>query len=500
MKLRPITVMVALLAVVAMAAVAVAWGRSDSTRLDQPAVLPLALGAVSSASGYSTTVLPDLARLDRVTYVRGPGLADLAGSERAWSLPPAAPDRDAVIRLARSFGIDGQIAEADGQLTVAGSDGRTLQVTRPGGVHWYVNGPPEAAITSTSCAQTNGIVPDTTVPGATTSSGAARGAGSAPVSTTTMTVEPGTASPDRPTAPPECVTTPAPVDVPDGPTAEADARRLLADAGLDLSHVQVSSVVSSYGTMVQVRTELDGVAVDGLETTVSFGGHGVVVSAAGWLGRPVRADAYPLIGVDAAIARLNRGDGELGIRPMAEATGTPGTTGTTPVPPATGVPAEPPTTMSSITTTTATGPTVTAPMTPTTPTVPMPTVVPDPPVVPEPHDTTVTITRATVVLSAVPGTDGSLWLVPAYRLESADGGSWTVLAIDSSYVAPAAPPPTVVSPPGSAVDEPGSTVSAPGSTVGDPGGPVTTCGLCHSALDGVNACCTSAGTSVPVGG
>ncbi len=55
----------------------------------------------------------------------------------------------------------------------------------------------------------------------------------------------------------------------------------------------------------------------------------------------------------------------------------------------------------------------------------------------------VTVTSVEVVLAAVPGSDASLWFVPAYRLTGEDGSTVTVLAIDESFVAP--PPGTTAS-------------------------------------------------------
>jgi len=65
--------------------------------------------------------------------------------------------------------------------------------------------------------------------------------------------------------------------------------------------------------------------------------------------------------------------------------------------------------------------------------------------VPEPVDPTpapenrgaVTVTSVDLVLAAVPGSDGRLWLVPAYLLTGDDGSSTTVLAVDESFVATA---------------------------------------------------------------
>ena len=526
MKLRPITVMVALLAVVAVVAVALAWRGSDSAQVDQPAALPLALGAGSYAVG-STTLMPELARLDRVTYVRGTDVPDLAGSQRAWSIASPAPRRDTVAKLARAFGVTGEITDRGGQLVVQGSDGRSLQVTVEGGGSWYLNGPPQAAVTSTVCAQTNGVVPDTTVP-----PDAGPSVTSGPVTTTTyvgtMPPSPPELRPSPSPAPLPCPVSPPPVDVPNGPAAEAEARRLLSDAGIDLTHARVSSFTSPAGATVQVQPTVDGAAVEGMETAVDFGEHSVVSSAHGWLGRPVPADVYPLIGVDAALARLQRGEGQLGIVPMMGAADTTVTTGTSQVPPATGAPeASTTTTNASMPSTTATMPNETMPAEPM-PTVveppagPMPTVVepptdPTPPVPPQPRDVTVTITRATVVLAAVPGTDGSLWLVPAYRLESADSGSWTVLAIDPSYIAPPTPagsdPSTGSGSSGSGSSGSGG-ASTPGSSVGNPGqrsnsgetganrpaGPGPICTPCPLTDPAADACCASASTTSSVGG
>ena len=147
------------------------------------------------------------------------------------------------------------------------------------------------------------------------------------------------------------------------------------------------------------------------------------------------------------------------------------------------------------------------------PTAPMPTIV-EPttdPTLPEPRDITITITRATLVLAAVPGTDGSLWLVPAYRLESADSGSWTVLAIDPSYIAP---PPAVGDDPSTGSGSTGSGssgsggASTPGSSIGSPGqtettlpaGPAPVCTPCPASDPATEACCAAASTSTPAGG
>ena len=237
-----------------------------------------------------------------------------------------------------------------------------------------------------------------------------------------------------------CGSTPTPpVGVPDKAAAERQARAVLAAAGFDLTGWKVTTTADPYSATVTASPVLDGTEVEGLSITVTFGPRGALTYASGWFGTPERADSYPLVGTKVAIDQLKRGE-TLGVEPMtgtmiepdlgtanrswtnglvppasggttttSGATGSsPGSSGdrATPVPPAT-------TPLSS----------VTVPATvPTTATSPTPV--------------TVTIDGAEVVLVARIGTDGSMWLVPAYRLTARSGGTWTVLAVDRKYVGP----------------------------------------------------------------
>jgi len=476
-KVRPITVMAGLAAIVALAAVTVSWRGTDSTRVVQPAALPLALEG-SSLAGATSTMAPAIARLDRVTYVRGPGLADLSGTRAAWVLRPGEPDRTAVARLARALGVTGALVDRDGEFVVGDSAARSLQVSRQGGASWYLSDFTQGGLTvSGGCAQTNGVSSETTIPPdsvplgpATTMTAPAPASGPA---STPPELQPPTVICMPPPAPP------APEGVPDGPAAEAAARLLLADAGIDLTHVTVSVSADAYSAVVRVGAVLDDTPVVELDTTVAFGAKGAVVAANGWLGDPVRGDQYPLIGVDAAIARLQTGDGQIGIQPMMGTADSPATTGTMPATPSPGVTAQ------------------------------------AMPIIPQPRDITVTIAKATVVLAAVPGTDGSMWLVPAYHLEAADGGSWTVLAIDPSYIAPppSGPPAKTVPPVGSGSSSSGGS-STPGSSVspgnpgqidpsppstGSTGGSSSGCVPCPGLAPNLDICCQTASTTTSGG-
>ena len=439
MKVRPITVLAGLVVLVAVGSVAVSWRGADSTSVVQPASLPLALGGVSSAPGVTTTITGVLARRDRVTYARGPGLVDVAGTRTAFSLPAGEPDRNAVARLARALGVEGSVVNSATGLVVGDPDGRSLQVARQGGASWYLsdgNASTSSGVVE-SCASTTGRVPGTTVPpGAIASAPATTTTVTGPVPLTSMPGDPRPPDPVDPgtpaimcEAPPA---PPAPDGVPDARAAEAAARRLLADAGIDLTHATVSVSADAYSATVHVVPVLDGSPVEGIDTTLVFGAHGAVVAANGWLGEPVRGDQYPLIGIDAAIARLQAGGNELGIQPMT-VTDVPTTADSSGSSVISGVIGSSPAPDSPVTTGTIQLPPSTtlapAPVEPDTPEPPAP-------VVAEPRDITITITKVSVILTAVPGTDGAMWLVPAYRLDAADGGSWMVLAIDPAFIAP----------------------------------------------------------------
>jgi hypothetical protein len=109
---------------------------------------------------------------------------------------------------------------------------------------------------------------------------------------------------------------------------------------------------------------------------------------------------------------------------------------------------------------------------------PGPTVVPDPtdptnpggPVDPPPAPDdrgVVTITSVDLVLAAVPGSDGRLWLVPAYLLAGDDGSKTTVLAVDESFVGSAPVPPSEPATVPSAVNTTGTAQTVPAGPPGD---------------------------------
>ena len=350
----------------------------------------------------------------RTIFVAAPGLPTLDGSAHAWRVTGAAPDGSAVARLGQALGLHGAVHAQNGGWTMGATGGPLLVVSAAGTHAWSWTFNPTATVTSPPIACARPLV-----------GAAAVGAGD-----TVATAPCGT-------------TPPPPVGVPDQSTAERQARAVLDSAGFDLSGWKVTTTADPYSATVVASPVLDGVAVEGLSISVTFGAHGAITYASGWFGTPQRADSYPLVGTKVAIAHLQKGDA-YGIEPMTGGIPVPelatpnrsnystGAVSTVTVSPTVGV------------TTETVGPTVgktgggsgSAPgspgdhpiSVPTTPVTPAPTTTSAPPV-------TITIDHAEVVLSAQVGTDGTMWLVPAYRLTSTSGGTWTVLAVDRKYVA-----------------------------------------------------------------
>ncbi len=416
-RVRPITVMAAA-AVVVLASVGVfAWTRDDSTVVGQPAALPILVGARADAA-----VAPASTTDPTRTYVAGPGLVDPGGDLAAWSVTAGGPDPVAIRRLADAFGVSGDLRRVDGAWQIGADGAAAVRVLSSAGAGWTYS-PDGHPMVGVVCA------------------------------------EPATRS-----AAGGCEPTPAPEGVPTEAEAEAGARDLLHRAGLDVGHMKVSATSAEWGAQVVATPELGGTSTQGHDTVIAFGAHAAVTYASGWLAEPTRGDTYPLIGLDAAIGRLNDGQDLLGgfapVPAIADgAAVTPGSGGGT----ETTVP-EPPTTIAPSTTWACPVPSCPANDACTyacaAPTCdpaacqdphPGPTVVPHPadlpPVPPRP---TVTIISADLVLAAEPGSDGSLWFVPAYRLTGDDGSTSTVLGVDESFVAPPGSPP-VSAPVGTAV-------------------------------------------------
>ena len=110
----------------------------------------------------------------------------------------------------------------------------------------------------------------------------------------------------------KCPTPPPPpvvAGLPSAAEAEAKARRLLDDAGLDAGRVVDSGDRPGITRTVSLAPELAGVEVVGAATSFTFGEHGRLESANGWLGRFERVGDYPLVDLGEAVERLRSGFG-----------------------------------------------------------------------------------------------------------------------------------------------------------------------------------------------
>ena len=422
-RVRPLTMMAAV-AVIALLVAGVAWWRHDeAATVVQPAALPLTQGSSTAmaSSPVSTVVVT-------TTYVRGPGLDDLGGTAPAWRLTPTiAADR--VATLAEALHVDGTpVADPDGT-TVGSGDGPTLYVGGAASSGAWQFGAMSTGVTS--CPGSAPLTTETTVPPTTLASEQAGSTtGGVPV---------------------DCTEPAPPTGLPDTATAEAATRDIAAAAGFDPATLALQTHADTWRVEVEATPQVGGRSTSWFATSVSFGQDGAVTAASGFLATPMRVGTYPLVGLDAAIDRLNRG---ADLAPGVE--GTFATGGATVVTDSAGAPAPtvaddstdtgaavpvPPTDSAvSASTSTVIAPSVTTSGPDATASVPGGDATePTGSVVPAPVEArTVTIIGAEIVLARVPGWDGSAWLVPAYRLTGDDGDQWLVLGIDDAFVSPPA--------------------------------------------------------------
>lgn len=217
--------------------------------------------------------------------------------------------------------------------------------------------------------------------------------------------DPAAGGPDRCAAP-------APVtDLPADDEARSRALALAAQVGGWVGD-DVRVTRDEWGVSVELRTRLGGVAAP-YWGSVRFGAGRQVESANGFLGRFEAAGQYPRIGTAEAFARLQRGQAlpwlpalgaSSGERPVDS--GALDETAAAPDPPA-----------------------VSAPV---------------PPLEEDPALTTVQRVQVSGVepdLWILSGVDGEVWLVPAYRFLSVDGGERPVLAVPDGLVEVVSPHP-----------------------------------------------------------
>jgi hypothetical protein len=204
--------------------------------------------------------------------------------------------------------------------------------------------------------------------------------------------------------------------------------------GYDVSQFQFDTYADEWGANVQGYRLLDGHRSP-ISISVGYGAEGALTWASGALAEPQSASDYPLVSGDVALQRLNDrtgrwgwfgGPGIMAAGAMAKGGGVTLDAATTAMAPEAVVAPEPATTDTAVQDTAVVD---TAPATPA----------PGGPA-PMPVDTvqleplTIHLTAMRMDLTMVWADDGTIWLLPAYTFTGADGGEYTIIAVDESFL------------------------------------------------------------------
>jgi hypothetical protein len=253
--------------------------------------------------------------------------------------------------------------------------------------------------------------------------------------------------PDTPVS--DCPAPEPPPGVPTKDEALAKAKQLFALWGYDINSYQFDEpYADEWGASVNASLLLDGMKTP-VMLSVGFGENASLTYASGYLGVPERGADYPTIGAAAGLERLKTQQSQY------LALGAPGVRSATDV--AVGAPAIAPE---------------------IAPCQPGPAV-DCAPIDPEP--VTVHLNSVKADLTMVWAADNTIWLLPAYSFGSADGGIYSVIAVEDQYIQqpdpeslPVSPPPTTTVDP--AIVDPG-VIPVPGTA---PGAVGSECGVVTS--------------------
>jgi hypothetical protein len=392
---------------------------STAPLANQPKVIQLATGARDAAemapaaatAGVADSKIAAMAPTDFVYDGELPAFPDSAAS---WYFAPGQqPDLGRVAKLAAAFGIVGDVrqlpTEQGGGWAVGPEDYSTpvLTVGSDGMLSWWLSGTPSAV--SAGCAVAS------TAP--------AIGSDDAGLGATTDVAVPPAPAPDGTVLPtdvpvPECSPPQPPAGVPTKEEALAKAKELFASWGYDVSSYQFDDAYADeWNASVNASLMLDGMKAP-ITLSVGFGENGSVTYASGYLATPQRGADYPTIGAAAGLERLkteqNQYFGALDtgvMRANTDEVAPPQTVlaGTAPAMPDVPVIAPdiaPCTTAMDVV---CGGPVSTDPV-------------------------TVTLNSVKPDLTMVWAADQTIWLLPAYTFGSADGGTYTVIAVADEFI------------------------------------------------------------------
>jgi hypothetical protein len=421
--------------------------------------------APAAADSANASTESKIAIRGSTKFVYDGELPALDGAAGSWFFAPGQqPDPDRIAKLAAALGVQGDVrtlpAEQGGGWAVGPEDysAAVLTVGSDGMLSWYLS-PGQPTVTSVGCAVASGSATEPAL--------GAPGVRDAvpPAETVPAEAVPGDTAPASDGVAPDvvapgCPVPNPPVGVPTKDEALAKAKQLFADWGYDVGSFQFDDgYADEWGASINASLVLDGLKSP-VMLSVGFGENGTVTYASGYLATPARGADYPTIGAAAGLERLkaqnqfggglDRGTGVLKATDNAAASGaapdaTPASDTATGIAPAgepTIVPCEPeaasvdcaPTGTDSI---------------------------------------TVTLNSVKPDLIMVWAADNTIWLLPAYTFGSADGGFYTVNAVDDAYIQQADPGPVSTEP----VIDPGVVPvpeTAPAADGGSGGAPTPT--------------------------
>ena len=400
-------------AVVALGLTACGDPNTTTPLADQPPVIHLAGDSGSRSSGGGFEAAPAAATADasvdsKIAFV-GPTdfvydgeFPDLGSSAGSWFFDPSRqPDTARIAALAASLGVQGDVrvvpAEQGGGWAVGPEDysAAVLSVTGDAMHSWYLSSGP------------------------TTSVGFACGSGEATVSAVAPDVAPSdnekatpgsdpaadAVAPDvpisEPVTLPECPTPTPPVGVPTKDEAVAKAKQLFTDWGYDVNAYQFDDVYADdFGASVNAYLTLDGMRAP-LILSVGFGENASITFASGYLGEPQRGADYPTVGPAAGLERLKKQQSEvIGLGNTRALSSTGGV-----AEPAIAVPPCAPEAAAA-----------------------------DACAVPDSQPVTVHLNSVKGDLTMIWDAANTIWLLPAYTFGTADGGLYTVVAVDDAYL------------------------------------------------------------------
>lgn len=417
--------------------------------------ISLSASGGNTAAGASATADEKMSIMPywNVDYVFDGTLPDLGAEATAYRfLAGGAPDLDRVRQIAEVLGAAGDVVEVPAdqgggwRIGAADYSGPVLSVAPDGMLSWWFSGDPAAGV-AYGCAE--------------------------PTSTDGKI---GTLDSVAPDGAVRCDTPEPPAGVPDAAAAEQLASGLLEALGVETDGLEFETYADEWSAWVTAFRMIEGVRSP-VAWSFGFGAEGAITSASGVLAEPEEVGDYPIVTTSAGLERLNDDTGRWGwfggpvfardaavssvagmagesVTAVASSDGSvtmdSGAAAVAPVPPDTAVLVDPAVTGTVL-----------------------PSVVSAPdclasdgcvPVDPTPMETQViTLTDVRLGLTSYWDAEGTVWLLPSYEFTNADGGMWSVIAVDEAYLdipeVPMPEPLPVESVP--AVDEPTDPAALP---------------------------------------